>query len=92
MQEAIEYRQISPKQYSRPQHRAVAHRINQRLVFDYQQYIRQPLSLACSDLKILYGRNIHSAASLALQRLGIPLMTINIMLDTIQSIPHKLRV
>ena len=39
MRASIEHRQISPEQYSRPQLSAVAHVINQRLVFYYQQYI-----------------------------------------------------
>ena len=36
---SIEYRKISPEQYSIPQRSDVAHRINQILVFDYQKYI-----------------------------------------------------
>ena len=39
IQAAIERRQIYPEQYSRPQNSAVAHGINWRLVFDYQQYL-----------------------------------------------------
>ena len=67
MRAAIEHRQISPEQYIRTQHSAIAHGINQRLVFDYQQYLQQPFSLACSDFKSCYDRNFHSASSLALQ-------------------------
>ena len=47
---AIDHKQIAPKQYSRPQCISVAHKIDQGLVFDYQQYQQQPFSLACCDL------------------------------------------
>ena len=78
---AIDHRQISPEQYSKPQCSAVAHGINRRLAFDYQQYLRQPFSLACSDLKIWYDQIVHSAARLALERLWISLPEIIGMLD-----------
>ena len=68
MRSAIDHRQICPEQYSIPQHSAVAHGINQRLVIDYQQYLRQTFSLAFSYLKSCYDRIFHSAASLDLQR------------------------
>ena len=73
MRSAIEHRQNAPDQYSRPNLSAVAHGINRILVSDNQQYLQQPLSLACSDLKICYDKIFHSATSQALQRLGIPL-------------------
>ena len=81
---AIEHRQISPEEYIRPQRSAVAHEINQRLVFEYQQYLQQPFSILCSDLKSCYYRIFHSAAILALQCLGIPLPSIFIILYKIQ--------
>ena len=42
MRAAISNRKFAPEQYSRPQRSAVAHRINRRLVFDYQRYLWQP--------------------------------------------------
>ena len=89
---AIDHRQISPEQYSKPQCSAVAHGINRRLAFDYQQYLRQPFSLACSDLKIWYDQIVHSAARLALQRLGINILSMIIIFDTIQRMSHTFRV
>ena len=83
MQEAIEIRKKNPEQYNRTQRSAVAHGINQRLVFNYQQYFRQPLYLACSYLRICYDRTFHSSNILALQRLGIQLLSIFSMVDTI---------
>ena len=80
---------ISPDQYSRPQRSAVSQWMNRRLVFGYQQYLQQPFYLECSDLKSCYDIIVHSASSLALQRLGIPLSSIISMLDTIQRMAHR---
>ena len=91
MRSGIDHRQSSLYQYSQPQCSAMAHIINRRLVFDYQQYIQQPLSLACSNLKICYDRIFHSAAKLALKLLGIPLMSIINMLDSVKRMSHKVR-
>ena len=79
-------RKIDPEQYNIPQCSAVAQIINRRMVFDYQKYLQQPFSIACSDLKICYDRIFHSAASLALQCLGITLQSIISMIETIQRI------
>ena len=73
MRTAIEHGQISPEQYSRPKHSAAAHGINRILVFGYKQYLQQPLSLACNDLKSCYYMVVHSTDSLALQHLDITL-------------------
>ena len=87
----IYHGQIAPEQYIRPQLRDVSHEINPILVFDYQRYLWQIFSLSCSYLKEKNDQIVHSAASLALQRLGIPLMEIISMLDTIQRISHTVR-
>ena len=84
MRAAMYHRQIASEQYSRPQRTDMAHGINRRLVFDYQQYLWQPFSLACSYLKFCYDIFVHLYSSLALQRLGITLPEIITMLDTIQ--------
>ena len=68
MRSAIELRNFFTEIYIRPQHSSVAHGINRRLVFNYQLYLRQPFSLACSDLKSCYNKIAHSAASLSLKR------------------------
>ena len=81
---AIERRQITPEQYSRPQFSFVAHRINRILVFDYQRYLQKPFSLACRNLKRYYDRIVHSSVRIALQRLEIPLPSRISMLNTIQ--------
>ena len=67
------------------------HGINCTFIFDYQQYLRQPFSLVCSDLKGCYDRIFHLASRLALQHLGIPLLGIISMLDKIQRMSHTVR-
>ena len=91
MRDTIDHIQFSPEHYNRPQRNAMAHGIKRRLVFDYQKYLRQNFSLACSDLKICFDRIVHSAASSAFQCLGIPLPAIISMPDTIQRILHTFR-
>ena len=83
MRAAIEHRKISPDQYIGQQHRTVTHGINRRLVLYYLQYLQQPLSIACSDLKICYEIIFHLGVRLELQQLGIPIQSILSMLDTI---------
>ena len=69
----------------------MVHGINRRLVSDYQKYLLQTLSLACSDLKFYYDRFVHSSASLALKRIGIPFPSIISMLDKIQRMSNMSR-
>ena len=91
MRSAIDHGKFPPEQYSRPQRSATANGINHRLVFDYQQYLLQPFSLAFSDLKICYDIILHLAAILALQRLWITLLAIIIMINTTQRMTHTVR-
>ena len=91
MRVATDHGNISPEQYIRPQHSSVNHEIDRRLVFDYQLYIRQPLSLVSNDLDKSYYIIFLSAARLSLQRLGITLLSIIIKLDQIQRMSHTIR-
>ena len=45
---------------------------------------------AC-DLKSCYDRVVHTAASLALQRVGVPISQIKCMFGTIQNLVHRIR-
>ena len=45
MRTTIEHEKIAPEKLNRTQRSATADGINHRLVFDYEQYLRQPLSL-----------------------------------------------
>ena len=73
------------------QGRAIEHVLNRKLVFDYCAYKKQAYSLCPCDLKGCYDRIVHSAASLALQRIGISQAKITSMFGTIQQLIHKIR-
>ena len=91
MRSTIEHGIFFPEKDSIPQHSAMANGINHRLVFDYQQYLHQPFYLAYSDLKSCYDQIFPSAASLALQRLGMSLLSIVSIHDTIQRMLHMVK-
>ena len=91
MHRAIDTGQLAREQYSRPGRTAAAHALNRRLIFDTQLTKRIPYSLAMSDLKSCYDRVVHSAVSLAFQRLGIPITVIVSMFDSIQRMVHRVR-
>jgi len=83
--------QIAEEQYRRPGRSAIEHVLNRKLVFDYCAYKKQAYSLCSCDLKGCYDRIVHSAASLALQRIGISQAKITSMFGTIQQLIHKIR-
>ena len=91
MHAALAQNLIAEEQYSRPGRSAIEHALNRRLVFDHQRYDRSPLALACSDLKSCYDRVVHAAASLALQRIGVPIASIVSMFDSIRRMTHCVR-
>ena len=89
MEVAIKNNKIAPEQYSRPEHSAIDQTLNCRLIFNHNAFHWcTPFALACSDLKSCYGRVVHTALSLALQRLGLPIEFILGMLDSIQNMVH----
>ena len=88
MRAAKKHGQIDPEQYSRTQCSAVSHGINCRLAFDHQLYLQQPFYLACSDLKSCYDLIFHYTSRRVLQLLGIPLLELISILDTIQRMSH----
>ena len=91
MRQALQYSQIADEQYSRPGRGAIEHVLNRQLVFDNMRYRKQTYSMCSCDLKGCYDRIIHAAASLALQRVGIPLTRIKAMFSTIQTLIHTVR-
>ena len=72
MQQALRLQQIAPEQYSRPQRSAIDHVLNRCLFFDHCSSQHLPFSLCSCDLQGCYDRIVHSAAILALRRLGLP--------------------
>lgn len=88
---ALKTDSIAPEQYSRPGRDCRDHALNRRLTLDARQYERQCFSLAMSDLAGCYDRIVHTAAALALLRLGLKKTTIFAMFDSIQRMTHRVR-
>ena len=82
---------IAPEQYSRPNRRAIDQALNRRLMFDYFAMLKRPFSMTSCDLAGCYDRVVHSAISLALQRVGISKANIASMCGTLQNMIHVVR-
>lgn len=86
---AIQKGAVAPEQYSRPGRDCKDHALNRRLTLDQRKYDRKCWSLAMSDLTGCYDRIVHSAATLALLRVGVPKTKVFSMFETIQKMVHK---
>ena len=91
--ECAERNQLLPKeQYgSRKEHQARHHGLNKRLTYDLAHFQRRPMIVCSNDAKSCYDCIIHSIASMAMQRLGIPIQPIQCMIVTIQEMEHYIR-
>ena len=88
---ALSKKLVADEQFSRPGRSAQDNTLSKRLLFDYYRLIKKPFAMCSCDLKSCYDRVVHSAASLALQRVGIPLTQIQCMFTTIQQLSHRIR-
>ena len=91
MNQALQMDSIAKEQYSRPGQSAIDHALNRLLTFDHHGFQCPPFALACSNLKSCYDQVVHTVASLALQKLGLPIQFILGMLDSIQQMVHNIR-
>ena len=91
MKMALNQNLIADKQFSRPGRSAQDNALSKRLVFDFFRLQKRPLGMCAYDLKSCYDRVVHTAAYLALQRVGIPLTHIKCMFSTIQRLIHRIR-
>jgi hypothetical protein len=91
MNSALDHGCIATEQYSRPNRAAIDHALNRALTFDHFLYMRQPYCLASCDLEGCYDRIIHTAAALALRRVGVQPQKLNAMFTSIQKMVHKIR-
>lgn len=65
--------------------------VSRRLIFDLVRFQKASLVMCSTDLLSCYDRIVHSAASLAMQKFGIPAEAMNSMFSTIQECLHKVR-
>ena len=91
MQLALEQNLIADEQFSRPGRSAQDNALSKRLVFDFFRLQKRPFGMCACDLKSCYDRVVHTAASLALQRVGTPLPRIQCMFTTVQRLIHRIR-
>ena len=88
---ALEHNLIAAEQFSRPGRSAQDNAIGKRLVFDHFRFLKAPFGMCACDLKSCYDRVVHSAASLALQRVGVPVSVLQCMFGTIADLIHTVR-
>ena len=91
MRLALDQEKIAEEQFSRPGRSAQDNALSKRLAFDYFRLKKRPFGMAACDLKSCYDRVVHTAASLALQRVGVPVGRIKCMFETIQTLIHHIR-
>ena len=91
MDMAITQDKIAPEQFSRPGRSAQDNALGKRLVFDHFRFLKKPFAMCSCDLKSCYDRVVHSAASLALQRVGVSPEALRCMFGTIQNMVHRIR-
>ena len=91
MTAALQQKKIAAEQYSRPGRSAQDNALGKRLVFDHYRFLKLPFGMCACDLKSCYDRVVHTAASLALRRIGVPLARLECMFSTIQNLIHRVR-
>lgn len=89
---AEQHQLLAKEQYgSRKHKRAIEHALHKRLTYDIMRQTRINGALCSNDAMSCYDRILHAVASLAYQRLGVPLPSIQCMLASIQNMKHNLR-
>ena len=82
---------VAEEQYAKPNSDSITQCVNRKLIFDLVRYARSAFAMCSSDLKSCYDRIVHSAASLAMQKMGISKNQARSMFLTIQRCKHKVR-
>ena len=91
MRAAKELNLIAPEQYSCKGRSSQDNALHKRLVFDYFRFHKHSFGMCACDLKSCYDRIIHSAAAVALRRVGVSQEKIQCMFETVQRLVHKIR-
>jgi hypothetical protein len=85
-------RLIAIEQYGSRHNRAAGTQcLNKHLTLDLLRQQRQAGILLSNDAKACYDRIVHSFASLAMQRVGVPVQMIECSFRTIQDLRHYIR-
>ena len=91
MDNALKLNKVAPEQFAVKFTAAINQIVFKRCTMDHLQHKRRCFALTSSDLAGCYDRIIHTAAALALLRVGIPHQKIKSMFSTIQKMVHQIR-
>ena len=91
MDNAIDRQKLAPEQFAVRNSSAIDQIVSKRCIIDHHHSKRRCFTLTSSDLDGCYDRIIHTAAALALLRVGIPINRIKSMFSSIQRMIHKIR-
>ena len=92
MNYAEKHKLIAPEQFgSRKKHSSIDQVLIKTLFYDALRIKKQDGYLCSNDAKACYDRICHSIASLALQRVGLPIGPILSMLQSLQNMKHHVR-
>ena len=78
-------------QFSRPGRAAIDQCISKRCALDHHRSRRLCFAMTSCDLAGCYDRIVHTAAALAMLRIGIPHARIETMFDSIRRMVHRIR-
>ena len=92
MYQAEQLKMIAPEQFgSRKYHSCIDQVLIKRLYYDSLRFLKQNAFLCSNDAKACYDRITHSIASLAMQRVGMPLGPIKCLLKSLQEMKHYVK-
>ena len=89
MNNAVKLNATANEQFAIKDCAAAEQIVSKRCVIDHSKFKRSILGLNSSDLEACYGRIIHTAAALALLRVGISHAKIHSMFSVIQCMIHR---
>ena len=85
------YNQIPEEQYARKGGKSIDAVLHKVLVYDYMRMNRMPGVCFSSDLMNNYNRMTHSAGSLAMRTLGVPINALRCLTRSLQGMRHHVR-
>ena len=91
MKKGMECNALAKEQFCCPGRSSIDQLILKRCTIDHMHFKRQCYSLASCDLSGCYNRIIHTAAALALQRIGVSKKKTDAMFHTLQLMIHRIR-
>ena len=91
MNMALDKKLVANEQFCRPGRSAQENAVCKRLIFDHIRTKKKAFGMCSCDLKSCYDRIVHTAASIAMQRVGISLSKIQSMFGCVQKLVHRIR-